>query len=89
MREPEEQLSEQDETKETPGKGSSDPIPRKDRPSSMAMTHKKHAEAGTQASHGADASDPSSYDLTRASAVGSNNQEHLEEIASQMVARIC
>eukprot|EP00971_Amphidinium_carterae_P315674 6274799-Amphidinium_carterae.1 len=89
MRESEEQVPEQDETRETPGGGSNDPIPRKDRPSGMAC--KKQAEAGTQASHGADAPDPSSYDLTtkrsRKQQIA-NNQEHLEEIASQMVARI-
>eukprot|EP00971_Amphidinium_carterae_P124309 2462616-Amphidinium_carterae.1 len=65
MREPEEQMSEQDEPKETLGAGSSVPIPRKDRPS--GMMYKKHAEAGTQTSHSADSPDPSSYDLTRVS----------------------
>eukprot|EP00971_Amphidinium_carterae_P095428 1888180-Amphidinium_carterae.2 len=103
VKESEEQLPEQDETREAPGVGSTNPIPREDRPS--GMTYKKHSEAGTQAPHtdSADAPDPSSYDLTRVSDARkdptvdqhsrkqqtANSKEHLEEIASQMVARIC
>eukprot|EP00971_Amphidinium_carterae_P274528 5447616-Amphidinium_carterae.3 len=56
MRHSEEPLQEQYKTRETLGVGSSDPIPRKDQPS--GMTYKKHAEAGTQASHAADARIP-------------------------------
>eukprot|EP00971_Amphidinium_carterae_P142650 2825870-Amphidinium_carterae.1 len=69
-------------------------MPKKDRPS--AVMYKKHAEVGTQASQGADAPDPSSYELTRVSDTLKDSTQSeatirsvLRRYVSQMVARIC